>query len=436
MSKIKYQVGDLAQITCSEISYEGLGTCRLENYAIFTPNLFVNEVAKVKLTQVNSKYAFASVVELITVSPQRKQIQYSCYNSAPLINLNYSSQIEFKNQYFLKLLKWNLGEEIEKHYLPLIQSPREINYRNKVRYPLFINENKLQAGEYQNRSNSLIAADNFIQNQECLNITLNRILEVINTYLNSHKKAKNLVLFEAITLRNNKNDEISALLQIHSDYDLPVGLIEQIKQIDNLIDFNVSKKDKIQNIFTKKPFYMQLLDKEFICNINSFFQINSTVAEIVFSNIKNYINKHNEEIVLDAYCGVGTIGQLVAGNKVIYGSDIVNSAIIDAKSNAQLNHIKANYFVGDSAKVFKKQIQDLSNSFLILDPPRSGITSEFIDWIIQNKVKNIIYMSCDVKTLVRDLKFLQNDYSIVSIQGFDMFPNTAHIEALCILKLK
>ncbi|SJZ47103.1 23S rRNA (uracil(1939)-C(5))-methyltransferase RlmD [Mycoplasmopsis verecunda] len=437
MSELKkYQVGDKLIINCSDISYEGLGVSRLNNYAIFTSNLFPDEQAQVTLSKVTSKYAFATVDKLIKVSPYRNKNQYDCYNSAPLINLNYQQQIEFKNNYFKTLLSWNLGNEILQVYKDFSPSLVITNYRNKVRYPLIKQDHKLVLGEYDIKSNDLHIANNYIQNMHIINQCLDEVLAIVNNYLESNKKKNAINFYNEIIIRANQDNKVSLAMDIHSDYDIPNSIIESIKDIEYIVDFNIIKKHKVKNIFTKEEFVMQIANKEFICNINSFFQININVAQNIFKQIKEYISKSFENIILDAYCGVGTIGQLVASDHKVIGSDIVQSAIINANRNKEINQVQASYFVGDSATIFKKQIKDLTNTFLILDPPRSGITPQFIHWIKQNKIKNIIYMSCDVKTLVRDLKELNDLYEIKSIQGFDMFPNTAHIEALSILKIK
>ncbi|MHA3786440.1 23S rRNA (uracil(1939)-C(5))-methyltransferase RlmD [Mycoplasma sp. Z244C] len=438
MSKLnQIKVGDKLEVTCSELSYEGLGVTRLENgYSIFTSNLFINEKAIVQVVKATSKFAFAKVINLITKSLDRNDIQQDCYNSAPLINLKYDKQIEFKNNYLAKLLSWNLGQDILNYYQHFKCSPLHENYRNKVRYPLYIKEEHLVLGEYDIKTNNLHLANNYSQNKQCINNALDYILKAINSFIITSKKQKNFKMFEEIIIRANDDEKLSVALKINSDYDLPTKLVNNLKENTNIIDLNVIKKDKIINLYKVDNFYMKLNDLSFNCNINSFFQINSSVAGLVFNKIKDLVSQLDSKYVLDAYCGVGVIGQLTSGDKEILGSDIVPSAISDADKNAKMNGIKAKYFVGDSATVFKKQVKDLSNTILILDPPRAGISLDFITWIKENKIKNVVYMSCDPKTLVRDLKLLLTDYEVTYIQGFDMFPNTAHIETLVSLKLK
>ncbi|MFV8418907.1 23S rRNA (uracil(1939)-C(5))-methyltransferase RlmD [Mycoplasma sp. Sp33II] len=434
MPKLRnYKINDTLQVTCSELSYEGLGISRLDDgYAIFTSDLFPSESANVTLVKVTSKYAFAKVEKLLTKSPQRNLIVQDCINSAPLINLQYTSQIQFKNDYFSKLLSWNLGPKVLENYSPFQASPVWQNYRNKVRYPFLIVNQKLHVAEYDIKSNDLHIANNFDQNLPIINQTVEFLLDSINTFFTMSKK-NNAHMFEELTIRSNNKNELSVAVKINSDYDIPSKLLQQFKTNPAIIDFNVIKKDKIINLYNIKPFTMYLNNKEFNCTISSFFQVNTTMAEIIFKKIAELVDQIPSNALLDAYCGVGVIGQLVGTNKLVIGSDITPSAILDAKINAANNQINGQYFVGDSASVFKKHVKSLADSILVLDPPRSGITPEFITWIKQNKIQNVIYMSCDPKTLVRDLKELSSDYAIKYIQGFDMFPNTAHIESVTLL---
>ncbi|MFV8474990.1 23S rRNA (uracil(1939)-C(5))-methyltransferase RlmD [Mycoplasma sp. Z663] len=438
MSKLnQYQKNQIIEVTCSELSYEGLGTSRDENgYAIFTSDLFPGEKAKVQLLKVNSKFAFAKVSELLVPSLMRNAEKQDCINSAPLINLNYQEQIKFKDQYLSKLLAWNLGPEVLENYVTFTPSPVINSYRNKVRYPFIIQESQLFVAEYDIKSNNLHLANNFSQNSQAINLTINYLLDVLNNYYLVNNKQKHLIFYEEITLRANKQNEISLALKINSDYDLPAKLLAKIQQYQAIVDFNIIKNDKIINLYCTKPFTMALNNMQFNCNINSFFQINSEMAEIIFTKIHKIVTSIPNKVLLDAYCGVGVIGQLVGGDKQIIGSDIVSSSILDAKINAQHNQINGQYYIGDAGTVFKKQVKNLQDTILILDPPRSGITQEFITWIKQNQIDNVVYMSCDPKTLVRDLKDLASNYNISYVQGFDMFPNTPHIETVVLLKIK
>ena len=153
----------------------------------------------------------------------------------------------------------------------------------------------------------------------------------------------------------------------------------------------------------------------------------------MFKYIKSLVDKN--EKILDLYCGTGSIG-IYLSDKVssVIGIEEVNEAIIDAKENAKINNITNIEFISgkveDNIEKFKKI------DTIIVDPPRVGVSKKVINNILNINPKKLIYVSCNSSTLARDLKLLENNYEIKSIKLFDMFPNTYHVECVCILKLK
>ena len=155
--------------------------------------------------------------------------------------------------------------------------------------------------------------------------------------------------------------------------------------------------------------------------------------KVLYGTVKENI-KNDEGTILDLYCGTGTIGQILSHgskNKVI-GIEIVKDAVIMARENAKLNNLDCEFIEGDVAEVVKN-IKD-KISFIVVDPPRAGIMEKGVRNICKFNVENIIYVSCNPKTLVEDLKiFLEYGYKVKSIQGVDMFPNTYHLETIVVL---
>ncbi|MEA4162596.1 23S rRNA (uracil(1939)-C(5))-methyltransferase RlmD [Mycoplasma sp. 4404] len=442
MSKInKYTLHQELKVRCSEISYEGYGVYRDENnFPIFISDLLPNEEAIVKITNLYKNYAFGSVVQYLTLSDDRNS-EFQWTPSSPLVTLKYPAQIEFKNNYFYNLLKRNLQNiNVDEIYSQFTQSPIQFQYRNKVSYKLSVQNNQLTINEINQKSNEITDANNLFLVKSIIKETISQILDIIKTFLENTNKLKNLKMFEKITLRANSQNQVDVCLSIHSDYDLPAKLIKLLNEITQVVSLSINKKHSLQVLFEKEQFKMQLNDKEYICSIQSFFQVNDIVASMMFHKIKEYVNsKNNVKTILDAYCGVGTIGQIVTNkNNYVYGSDIVSSAIENANNNKLLNSVSGEYKTMSSDVYFTKNVSNLEDSILILDPPRSGISKEFINWIIAKQIKNIVYMSCDVKTLIRDLQLIleANSYKITYIQGFDMFPNTPHIEALVFIEKK
>ena len=152
-----------------------------------------------------------------------------------------------------------------------------------------------------------------------------------------------------------------------------------------------------------------------------------------YSKIKEYVGTNNN--VLDLYCGTGSISIFVSENNNVLGVEINKYAIEDAKENAKLNNIKnINFICGESGKELENI--KFNPDVVIVDPPRSGLSKDAIKNILKINTNKLIYVSCDPMTFVRDLSMLNEKYEIVEITPFDMFPNTKHVECLCLLTLK
>jgi len=177
----------------------------------------------------------------------------------------------------------------------------------------------------------------------------------------------------------------------------------------------------------------KLLDITFSISTNSFYQVNPTQTEVLYSKAIEYASLKKDDYVLDAYCGVGTIG-LIASSKVkkVIGVEIVEQAILDAKENASLNKINNATFLCKDAKEYIKEV-DLNFDVIFVDPPRKGCDKEFIETIMNSNINRIVYVSCDPKSLVRDLSLLKGKYEIKKVSLVDMFANTTHIE--CVVSL-
>ena len=186
-----------------------------------------------------------------------------------------------------------------------------------------------------------------------------------------------------------------------------------IQNINHRID-NVILGDKEIVLFGDGFIYDNLLDNRYKISLKSFYQINPIQVEKLYQKAIEFAKLSNDDVVLDAYCGIGTIALSLAKYvKKVYGVEIVDTAINDARNNAKLNKIENVEFKCD----------------VFVDPPRKGCSKEFLDYLIQAKPSKIIYISCDVATQARDIKYLQEfNYQVDMCQPVDMFPHTTHIE--------
>ena len=169
----------------------------------------------------------------------------------------------------------------------------------------------------------------------------------------------------------------------------------------------------------------------------SFYQVNPVQTEEVYSKALEYAELTGDEVVIDAYCGIGTIGLSAAPYaKTVLGVDVVKDAIENAKQNAINNKITNAKFITGKAEKVIKDWKNYDVDVLFIDPPRKGVDKLFLETVVEMKIKRIVYISCNVSTLARDLNFLQaNGYHVDEATPYDMFPQTNHIEVVTKLTL-
>ena len=249
------------------------------------------------------------------------------------------------------------------------------------------------------------------------------IIQELITLLNNIIKSYNLFKVSSgeITIRSNYNDEI--LIKITSNEKVDVDIEKLIN--DNKI-VGIIVNDKV--IYGENDYIEKVNNYLFKVNINSFFQVNLNILE----KIEKILQTKKYHNVVDLYCGVGTLGMFVNKDK-LYGIEIVKDAVINASINAKINKQNNMYMLGDSSKISKIN-SDID--CIIIDPPRSGLNKETMKNIVTIKPDNLIYMSCNPLTFVRDMQILNKIYNVDEFYYLEMFPRTKHMEVLCTLKKK
>jgi 23S rRNA (uracil1939-C5)-methyltransferase len=182
----------------------------------------------------------------------------------------------------------------------------------------------------------------------------------------------------------------------------------------------------------------ELLGISYQISHRSFYQVNPAQTEELYKKAMEYADLKATDVVIDAYCGIGTIGLSASRYvKTVLGVDVVESAIEDAKENAERNHITNARFVAGKAEDVIQQWRQYDVDVLFVDPPRKGCERSFLDAIVAMEIPRLVYISCNVSTLARDLNFLQSEgYEVIETTPFDMFPQTSHIETVTKLRRK
>ena len=223
-------------------------------------------------------------------------------------------------------------------------------------------------------------------------------------------------------------------------------IVEKYPQITTIVQ-NINKEngnvilgEKCITLYGKGYIEDRLGDYKFKISPLSFYQVNPTQTEVLYNIALKYAGLTGTETVFDLYCGIGTISIFVAEHaKKVYGVEIVKPAVEDAKINAEMNEIKnAEFICGEAEKIVPEMYQKgIKADVVFIDPPRKGCGIELLETIVKMKASKIVYISCNVATLARDLKYLtENGLEIKEVQPVDMFPQTSHVETCVLLTLK
>lgn len=225
-------------------------------------------------------------------------------------------------------------------------------------------------------------------------------------------------------------------------------LAKRVIQLEHVVSvyesFNFDKKsstffDGDSQLLEGKPYIIEKFGKlKYRIYPSTFFQLNTKQAQKMYDTILKCCKLSRKETVLDAYCGVGTISLYLASMAAkVIGIEYSKESIMAAKENAELNGIKnVEFQQGDVSKLLPKLMQEVAIDCLVVDPPRTGLGEELIERINESHIKRIVYASCNISTLAKDLEKLSLNYKVNSITPIDMFPYTAHVESICSLVLR
>lgn len=387
----------------------GRGIGYINNKVTFIDKVVPEDIVEVELTKEKKKYNEAKLIKIIKPSPLRidaKCPYFSKCGGCQFQNITYENTIKYKKEKIVNIFskhKVSIFPEVITNISPY-------NYRNKI--TLKVNNYKI--GFYINKTHNLVEIN------KCLlaNPAINASIPLIKRF--------NICNGE-VTIRCNQNAEI--LIVINSQDNLNIDT-NYLKSKIKLVGIVVNNK----TYYGENSLFERMNNLLFKISYDSFFQVNPFIASQLFQIIGDNIDSSDK--VLDLYCGVGTLS-LMAAKKAqkVLGIEVVPNAIINALFNARVNDLNNTQFVINDASTAISKIKPDFNK-IIVDPPRSGLTKNIIDVLLKIKPDEIIYVSCDPQTLVRDFTLLSSIYEIKKSYILDMFSYTYHIETILILTKK
>ena len=437
-------------VKIEKTEFPSIGVGHVDDRKIYVKNSYPGQVIRGKVKKKRENYAelrHLEVVERADYEINAKCPHFGICGGCSSQNLTYEKQLELLSDEVKGLFEdagVSTGE-----YEGITGSLNQWEYRNKMEFT-FGDEEKggeLTLGMHiKNKSFGIVNVDKCQIVDEDFRKILTITVEYFRTQsLPYYRVMKREGYLRHLVIRKAKNTGelmVNLVTTTQIDFDL-TEYVEFLKKADyegKLVSVLHTENDsfsdavicdKLNVLYGIDHIQEELLGLKFKISPFSFFQTNTKGAEVLYSIVREYMGDSDNKVVFDLYCGTGTIGQIVAPKaKKVVGIELIEEAVEAAKENAKLNNLNnCEFLAGDVAEIIKT-VKDKPD-IIILDPPRSGVHPKALDYVIKFKAKEIIYVSCNPKTLVNDLKVLtESGYEIVKTRVKDMFPNTPHGETV------
>ena len=433
---------------------DGEGIAKIDGYTIFIDGAIKGEKIRTLILKANKNYGYGKIIEILEKSQDREEPICPVYKKCggcTLQHLSYDAQLRFKEEKVKKTIKkFGLKEENNIIFKSIVGMGIPYNYRNKAQYPC--NDGKI--GFFSPRTHTLVENDYcFIQDDEADKIAKKAFLFLMENGNICYDEKTGDGNIRHIMVRCGKNsgevmlviitktEEIIEKEKIINMLTKEFSSIKSIVQNINDKNTNIIMGKKCITLYGKDKIVDELGDYKFMISPLSFYQVNPVQTEALYNIAIDMANLKGDEVAFDLYCGIGTISTFMSSRcKKVYGVEVVPEAIEDAKANAELNKINNIDFRCGEAEIIIPEMYEKENikaDVVFVDPPRKGCDEKLLNTIIKMKPSKMIYISCNVATLGRDLKYLsENGLEVKEIQPVDQFPMTAHCEVVANLYLK
>ena len=453
MEKRKVRKGNEYEFTIEKTEFAGYGIAYQEGLKVFIKGAFPGQTVLARVTKKRKKHAEAKLLSIV------KDADYTVAAPCPHFgdcggcasqNISYEKQLEFKREQVLELLSKAGISGFE--FLGIQGSPEVFEYRNKMEFSF---GDIRKGGELTLGMHAKGMSFGIVNTDQCrivdgdFRIALDTVVKYFREkQLTHYKIMKREGYLRNLVIRKSRNTgeiliNIVTTSQLEFDFteltEMLKGLAYQGRLTGILHTINDSLSDAIsvdsyEILYGSDHIVETLFGLEFIIKQESFFQTNTKGAEVLYGMVKDFLGDTDSKVVFDLYCGTGTIGQIVAPNaEKVIGIELIEAAVESANTNAKRNGLNNCQFIaGDVAEVIKnvKEKPDL----IILDPPRPGVHPKALKYVIDFNAKDIIYVSCNPKTLATDLQVLvENGYVMKKVKVMDMFPHTPHVETVVLL---
>lgn len=438
---------DELQLVVDDNGADGEGICHHDGITIFVPFAIVGEVINVHILKVKNSIAFGKLLSVVTPSKNRVEPKckyYKMCGGCALEHLSKDGELEAKKQKIINVFKKNAG--IDLLNISMVDSIKDYGYRNKCSFPIRNIDGQNSVCMFRENSHTPIKIDKC----EIAGKQINLVIKVFSEYLQEAKVSAyddnlkaGLIKFLVVRVLNN----VPLVTVVINGKTLPNKslLIAKLSEKFEKFGLDTNINTMVSNvIFGEKLVHeygvSELMGEEngvsYPISSLSFMQVNDEIKSKIYNDVISCFCKN--DIVIDAYAGAGLLSAEIAKHvKYVYGIEIVKEATKNAnelkQSNAIINLENIN---GDCAEKLEEVAKKVNGVFcVVLDPPRKGVDEKVIKTIIKNSAKKVVYISCNPASLARDAKFLIDaGYQIKQTTGYNMFPQTSHVETVMVFE--
>ncbi len=443
---------DIIQIEITDITPEGFGVGRIDGKVVFVADTAVGDKIQAKILKETKSHSFGKLQEILTPSPYRTES--ACPVSAKcggccFLHMSYEAELKLKQNFVKQAFARIGGMDIKVNETRFGSSE---SYRNKVQYPFGRGDGqKCIFGYYARNSHRIVQHDSCVLQDSVFTEIASFVSKTAEKlFIKAYDEESSKGILRHIVMRKNRKGEISVCFVVFEKHKKLSILAEELKNaFPKIVGIHINLNKRKDNvIFGDETFCIlgeetlkdTLCGKVFEISPRAFYQVNAEMAEMLYNHAKSLIHAENKsKVVLDLYCGAGTIGLCVASESdKLCGVEIIPDAVENAKKNALLNGRSSDdtlFVCGDASVGVEECKKTFGNpDVIIVDPPRKGLEKSVIETVVKSQVKQVVYISCDPATLARDCAmFAQFGYVATEATPFDLFPRTGHVETIVCL---
>ncbi|HMM22499.1 MAG TPA: 23S rRNA (uracil(1939)-C(5))-methyltransferase RlmD [Selenomonadales bacterium] len=447
--------GESYIIEIAGLGHSGEGVGRYRDFTVFVPSALPGEMVRATVHEVKKNYAKARLEKVLAPSADRAEPRCGVYDrcgGCQLQHLSYEVQLAVKRQQVVDAVH-RIGKLSGVVVHPTLGAAHPWHYRNKMQFPVGMADGKIAVGCFAPGTHRIVDTDDCLIQQAANNDIARQVRRMIQDLgLEPYDEATGrgvirhvlgrvgtatgeaMAVLVTATPTLPKRDRVVAALR-----EKVPGLVSIVHNI-NPQRTNIILGDRTVTLWGRDTITDRLGKFSFEISALSFFQVNTAQAAVLYGKAVEYAGLTGEETVIDAYCGTGTITLFLAERAAkVYGIEVVESAIRDARRNAAANGIaNTEFLVGDAVEVMPRlYTQGVRPHAVVVDPPRAGCAPAVLDTFVRMNPERIVYVSCNPASLARDLAFLADrGYAVREIQPVDMFPHTAHVECVALIERK